>query len=183
MATPPSSRRTFLTSVGAAAAWLVAAPAGAAFAASPGIAKGDPCKKAGRERKVGNKTFVCTERNGRLRWQPKKDEPVQTSTTVRALDATALAVGASRVVNVSAPRGGTIGVVVTRTSSGISAFRVNCTHAGYPVERRGSVLECDLHGSKFDPATGEVVNGPADRALTRYSAREADGGIFVTVTS
>lgn len=183
MTTPPSSRRTFLTSVGAAAAWLVVAPAGAAFAAAPAIAKGDPCKKAGRERKVGNKTFVCTERNGNLRWQPKKDEPVQTSTTVRVLDATALAVGASRVVNVSDPRGGTSGVVVTRTSSGISAFSVNCTHAGYPVERRGSVLECDLHGSKFDPATGEVVNGPATRALTRYSAREADGGIFVTVTS
>ena len=183
MATPPPSRRTFLASIGAATAWLVTAPAAAAFAASPGIAKGDPCKKAGRERKVGNKTFVCTERNGRLRWQPKKVEAAQTATTVRVLDATALAVGASRVVNVSDPRGGTSGVVVTRTSSGISAFRVNCTHAGYPVERRGAVLECDLHGSKFDPATGEVVNGPATRALTRYSAREADGGIFVTVTS
>lgn len=183
MVTPPPSRRTFLASIGAAAAWLVAAPVGAAFAVSPGIAKGDPCKKAGRERKVGNKTFVCTERNGRLRWQPKKVETAQTATTVRVLDAAALAVGTSRVVNVADPRGGTSGVVVTRTSSGISAFRVNCTHAGYPVERRGAVLECDLHGSKFDPATGQVVNGPATRALTRYSAREADGGIFVTITS
>jgi len=182
MATPPPSRRTFLASIGAAAAWLVTAPAGAAFAASPGIAKGDPCKKVGRERKVGNKTFVCTERNGRLRWQPKKVEAAQTATTVRVLDAAALAVGASRVVNASAP-GGTVGIVLTRTSNGISAFRVNCTHAGYPVERRGAVLECDLHGSTFDPATGQVVNGPATRALTSYSAREADGGIFVTITS
>jgi nitrite reductase/ring-hydroxylating ferredoxin subunit len=177
------SRRTFLTTIGAATAWLVTASASDALASAPGIAKGDPCKKAGRERKVGNKTFVCTERNGNLRWQPKKVEAVQTLTTVRVLDATALAVGASRVVNVSDPRGGTSGVVVTRTSNGVSAFRVNCTHAGYPVERRGAVLECDLHGSKFDPATGEVLNGPATRALARYSAREADGGIFVTVTS
>jgi thiosulfate dehydrogenase [quinone] large subunit len=177
------SRRTFLSSLGAAAAWLVTAPAAEALAGEPGIAKGDPCRKAGRERKVGNKTFVCTERNGRLRWQPKKVEATQTSTTVRVLDASALAVGASRVVNVSDPKGGTSGVVVTRTSSGISAFRVNCTHAGYPVERRGAVLECDLHGSTFDPATGAVVDGPATRALTRYSAREADGGIFVTISS
>lgn len=178
-----SSRRTFLSTLGAATAWLVTSSSADALAALPGIAKGDPCKKAGRERKVGNKTFVCTERNGRLRWQPKKVEAVQTSTTVRVLDATALAVGTSRVVNVSNPKGGSSGVVVTRTASGIAAFGVNCTHAGYPVERRGAVLECDLHGSRFDPATGAVVNGPATRALTRYSAREADGGIFVTISA
>ena len=113
MSRSSNSRRTFLSSLGAAAAWLVTAPAAEALAGQPGVAKGDPCRKAGRERKVGNKTFACTERNGRLRWQPKKVEATQTSTTVRVLDASALAVGASRVVNVSDPKGGTSGVVVT----------------------------------------------------------------------
>jgi nitrite reductase/ring-hydroxylating ferredoxin subunit len=80
-----------------------------------------------------------------------------------------------------ASRGGVTGVVLTRTEQGVTALRVNCTHQGFPVMRVGKILECELHGSRFDPVTGEVVLGPAARPLTRYEVVEQDGGIFVTV--
>ena len=70
-----------------------------------------------------------------------------------------------------------------RTDAGITALRVNCTHQGFPVGRVGAVLECELHGSRFNPETGAVINGPAARPLTRYEATETNGGIYVTVTS
>ena len=71
--------------------------------------------------------------------------------------------------------------LVTRTDTGITALRVNCTHAGFPVARVGNVLECELHGSQFEPGTGAVVTGPAARALFRYEATESNNGIYVTV--
>jgi Rieske Fe-S protein len=49
------------------------------------------------------------------------------------------------------------------------------------VTRVGNVLECELHGSQFEPGTGAVVTGPAARALFRYEATESNNGIYVTV--
>jgi Rieske Fe-S protein len=43
------------------------------------------------------------------------------------------------------------------------------------------VLECELHGSQFEPSTGAVVTGPAVRSLFRYEATESTDGIYVTV--
>jgi len=43
------------------------------------------------------------------------------------------------------------------------------------------VLECELHGSQFDPATSAVVTSPARRPLLHYKATESNGPIFVTV--
>ena len=101
--------------------------------------------------------------------------------TARVLDGAALELGKTQIVDVAVPGGGTTGVVLTRTEQGVTALRVNCTHVGFPVMRVGKVLECELHGSRFEPATGEVVLGPASRPLQRYEVSEADGGIFVTV--
>ena len=101
--------------------------------------------------------------------------------TARVLDGAALELGKTQIVDVAVPGGGTTGVVLTRTEQGVTALRVNCTHAGFPVMRVGKVLECELHGSRFEPATGQVVLGPAARPLQRYEVSEADGGIFVTV--
>jgi len=103
--------------------------------------------------------------------------------TVRVLESSALELGGTKVVDAPAPNGGTVGVVLTRTSAGITALRVNCTHQGFPVGRVGAVLECELHGSRLNPETGAVINGPAARPLTRYDAIETNGGIYVTVTS
>ncbi|MTA65601.1 MAG: Rieske 2Fe-2S domain-containing protein, partial [Actinobacteria bacterium] len=103
--------------------------------------------------------------------------------TARVLESSELPLGSTKVVNVPTPIGGTTGVVVTRTDIGVTALAVACTHAGFPVARVGKVLECELHGSKFEPTTGAVLGGPAVRPLLRYDATETNGGVYVTVTS
>lgn len=43
-----------------------------------------------------------------------------------------------------------------------------CTHAGGPVGRgrlNGNVIQCPLHGSRFDVKSGQVVGGPAQVPL------------------
>jgi nitrite reductase/ring-hydroxylating ferredoxin subunit len=174
-----SSRRAFLSATVASFAWLLTG--GEASGAAPAITAGAPCKVKGRERTVNGVTFVCRNAKGKLVWRKSPSVAQEQMFTVRALESTALAVGQTKVVDVPVPSGGTTGVVVTRTESGITALRVNCTHAGFPVARVGNVLECELHGSQFEPSTGAVVTGPAARALFRYEATESNNGIYVTV--
>lgn len=176
-----SSRREFISATVASFAWLITG--GHASAATPTISAGMPCKVKGKERTVDGVTFVCRNAKGKLVWRRKPGEAAAKVVTVRALESSALELGATKVVDVSGPNGGIVGVVLTRTSAGITALRVNCTHQGFPVGRVGAVLECELHGSRFNPETGAVINGPAARPLTRYDASETNGGIYVTVTS
>ncbi len=180
MADKKSSRRSFLSATVASFAWLVV---GDRAAAAPATLAGTPCKVKGRERKVDGVTFVCRSAKGKLVWRKIPGEAAAKVVTVRALESSALVLGSTQVVDVSGPNGTIVGVVLTRTSAGITALRVNCTHQGFPVGRVGAVLECELHGSQFNPETGAVINGPATRPLTRYDASETNGGIYVTVTS
>lgn len=47
------------------------------------------------------------------------------------------------------------------------AYDATCPHQGCSVsEFVDAELECPCHGSRFDPATGDVVSGPATRGLT-----------------
>lgn len=176
-----SSRRTFISATIASFAWLITG--GRAAATTPAISAGAPCKVKGKERTVDGVTFVCRNAKGKLVWRRKPGEATTKVITVRVLESAELELGKTKVVNAPAPNGGTTGVVLTRTSAGITALRVNCTHQGFPVGRVGAVLECELHGSRFNPETGAVINGPAARPLTRYDASETNGGIYVTVTS
>ena len=154
---------------------------GSAGAVSPTITAGSPCKVKGRQRTVNGVTFVCRQQKGKLVWRRTPTVVEELVFTARVLDGAALELGKTQIVDVAVPGGGTTGVVLTRTEQGVTALRVNCTHVGVPVMRVGKVLECELHGSRFEPATGEVVLGPAVRPLQRYEVSEADGGIFVTV--
>ena len=175
-----SSRRSFLSATVASFAWLIVGDRAAAARVS---LAGTPCKAKGRERTVDGVTFVCRNAKGKLVWRRIPGEAAAKVVTVRVLESSALVLGSTKVVDVSGPNGSTVGVVLTRTSAGITALRVNCTHQGFPVGRVGAVLECELHGSRFNPETGAVINGPANRPLTRYDATETNGGIYVTVTS
>ena len=38
---------------------------------------------------------------------------------------------------------------------------------------------CECHGSRFDIATGAVINGPATEALTVHEVKEVEGRIHV----
>ena len=176
-----SSRRAFFSATVASFAWLITGDR--ASATTPAITAGTPCKAKGKERTVDGVTFVCRNTKGKLAWRLKPGEAAIKVVTVRVLESAELEVGKTKVVNAPDPVGGTTGVVLTRTSAGITALRINCTHAGFPVGIVGAVLECELHGSRFNPETGAVINGPATRALTRYEAAESNGGIYVTVTS
>ena len=174
-----SSRRAFLSATVASFAWLLTG--GQASGAAPAITAGAPCKVKGRERTVNGVTFVCRNVKGKLIWRKSPTVVQEQVFTVRVLESAALELGGTKVVDVPVPSGGTTGVVVTRTDTGITALRVNCTHAGFPVARVGNVLECELHGSRFEPTTGAVLNGPAASPLFRYEATESNNGIYVTV--
>ncbi|WP_139983108.1 Rieske (2Fe-2S) protein [Nocardioides litoris] len=58
-------------------------------------------------------------------------------------------------------------VVVTQPAEGeIKVFSSTCTHTGCPVsEVADGAIVCPCHGSRFDIATGEVLQGPASSAL------------------
>jgi nitrite reductase/ring-hydroxylating ferredoxin subunit len=176
-----SSRRAFISGSIASFTWLLTG--GQASGAAPAITAGAPCKAKGRERTVDGVTYVCRKVKGKLVWRGTPVEVKQQVFTARVLESSELALGSTKVVNVPTPIGGTTGVVVTRTDVGITALAVACTHAGFPVARVGNVLECELHGSKFEPTTGAVLGGPAVRPLLRYDATETNGGVYVTVTS
>lgn len=69
------------------------------------------------------------------------------------------------------------GVVVVQTSEGeFTAFDAECPHQGCAVsEVTSSGIICPCHGSEFDPASGEVTQGPAEEGLaTRTATVEGD---------
>ncbi len=54
----------------------------------------------------------------------------------------------------------------------VIAFSTVCTHAGCRIGNNNSgILQCGCHGSRFDPATGKPVNGPAIQSLTELDCR------------
>lgn len=143
------------------------------------VGPGKPCKKEGRRRTLGKRTFQCTKVKGQLRWKrvPPAPEPVY----VRAIESSALRLDASQVVTARDSSGRSYTFVVSRTSAGVFALSPSCTHAGSAVFRSGTTLYCDSHGSRFDPVSGAVIQGPASRALTRYQTVERDGAVLVRV--
>jgi len=45
----------------------------------------------------------------------------------------------------------------------------------------GTTIMCQCHGSRFDVATGAVINGPANEPLNLYEVQEVEGNIQVRV--
>ncbi|QUH04083.1 Rieske (2Fe-2S) protein [Saccharopolyspora erythraea] len=57
-------------------------------------------------------------------------------------------------------------IIVAQPQPGtVRAFKAACTHKGCPVSVAEAELHCPCHGAKFDSATGEVLNGPAEEPL------------------
>jgi len=71
---------------------------------------------------------------------------------------------------------------LTRTSRGVIAFDTRCTHAGAPCILSESLLQCQAHGSVFDPENGEVLRGPAVEPLKSYRTVEVNGEIRIIIS-
>jgi cytochrome b6-f complex iron-sulfur subunit len=68
---------------------------------------------------------------------------------------------------------------VFRDAGGIYAISAVCTHLGCSVGRSSEGFACPCHGSRFS-ASGEVLGGPAPRALPCLEVgRAADGQLVV----
>ncbi len=58
-------------------------------------------------------------------------------------------------------------VLVTQNAEGhVAAYDAECPHQGCTVRSTAEGLVCPCHGSAFDPATGDVRQGPATSPLT-----------------
>lgn len=74
---------------------------------------------------------------------------------------------------------GGIPVLVVRSEGRIRALADRCSHRGGPLsdgEIGDGCVTCPWHASRFDLATGEVVDGPAVAPQPTYEIRAADGG-------
>ncbi len=57
-----------------------------------------------------------------------------------------------------------------------------CTHVGGPLDRGvldDNVVQCPLHGSRFDVTTGQVKRGPAARPEPVFDIKVEGGNILV----
>jgi len=88
-------------------------------------------------------------------------------------------IGGSAYVDSSAGK-----IIVIHSGEGkFVAFSAICTHKRGLLEyvAASKQLECPKHGSKFDGATGSVLNGPADSSIAVYKAAASKDSVTVTV--
>lgn len=81
-----------------------------------------------------------------------------------------------QVVSATTPDGAKV-LVARPGDSDVVAFSAVCTHQGCTVEPADDGLKCPCHGSQFAALTGEVVQGPAQRALPRVEVEVVDGQV------
>src|ERR1043165_9687917 len=74
-------------------------------------------------------------------------------------------------------------VAVARSGGQLFAFSDICPprqcNLASGGEIDGTVIECECHGSQFNMATGEVVEGPAEDPIETYQVREEGGELQV----
>jgi Rieske Fe-S protein len=70
-------------------------------------------------------------------------------------------------------------VAVVRQGAEVLALDLTCTHLGCTVKATEQGFSCPCHGSRFGRG-GDVLRGPAPRALRRLSVERRDGIIRVT---
>jgi len=70
--------------------------------------------------------------------------------------------------------------VAARGEGRYEVFDSRCTHLGCPLvwDQATRQFQCRCHGAVFDEL-GEVVSGPAARALDRYATKMKDGVLYV----
>ena len=79
----------------------------------------------------------------------------------------------------TAAKAGAQSLVVVRSGETIYALHAMCAHAGGALAEGKLVdgcIECPLHQSRFDLATGRRTQGPTTYDQPRYDVRAAEGG-------
>ena len=111
--------------------------------------------------------------------------PEPTPTPLGELRLPLMGVGESVATSVTLVGGLVTPLAVTRLSQTevVTVSRV-CTHEGCTVAlpgAAGATLDCPCHGSRF-LASGQVVNGPAARALSQFPTRIVGNEVVVSTS-
>lgn len=71
-------------------------------------------------------------------------------------------------------------IVVTQPTEGeFKAYSAICKHQGFDVTRvEGGEIICDVHGSRYDAATGEVTSPPAPAPLDEVAIKVEGGQVL-----
>ena len=72
--------------------------------------------------------------------------------------------------------------VLVLDSGGYAALSSICTHRGCTVDLGGPGLACPCHGSQYD-REGQVMRGPASRALARYPVVVSGDELLIDVSA
>jgi 3-phenylpropionate/trans-cinnamate dioxygenase ferredoxin component len=75
-------------------------------------------------------------------------------------------------------------VLLVNHEGTIRAMQGTCSHEYFELDRgflTGDSITCALHLSRFDLATGEALDPPAEVALQTYPAAIIDGEIVLTL--
>jgi 3-phenylpropionate/trans-cinnamate dioxygenase ferredoxin subunit len=115
-----------------------------------------------------------------VRCEPSDVEHGPDGARVRVCPAEDLPIGAAARIELD---GGA--VLVLNAGGALYAVQDQCTHlrSGRLSDggRDGCVVECHTHLARFDVTTGEVLAGPARRALQTYDVAVADGDVWLSI--
>ncbi len=107
----------------------------------------------------------------------KRSAPAAEAAWRKVADASDIPPGSSRVVYYAGDQ-----VAIFNVGGELHAVSNRCPHANGSladgVVRDGSVI-CPAHGSRFDLATGQPLEGPAARPVRTYSVRPERGGVLL----
>lgn len=71
-------------------------------------------------------------------------------------------------------------ICIKDNSGNYSALLMMCTHRSCGLDVGGHVYTCPCHGSEFD-LKGEVLSGPAEKALTKFKIETDEKNIYVYI--
>jgi len=75
-------------------------------------------------------------------------------------------------------------LAVARCGERMFALDDRCSHRGFPLHDGtvdGGIIRCRTHGACFALDSGEVVRGPARRAVRTYRVTVEEGNVLVEV--
>ncbi len=73
---------------------------------------------------------------------------------------------------------------VYNTGQGFYATDGLCTHQGYPLDDGiviGTVIECPLHGGRFEITTGKALSAPVYEDLKTYPVKVEGNAVYIAI--